>query len=272
MYSIELINLTFGYTSDVPILKNINLKLPRNKYICILGHNGSGKSTLSKLLIGLAKAWSGSIKVSGIEMNEENHKRILHRIGLVFQNPDNQFIGLTPEDDIAFGLENRNVPRALIKKIIEKVSKFLDISSLMHLNSSSLSGGQKQKVAIASILALNPEIIIFDESTSMLDTNSKKELLRIMKNLVLKEGKTVISITHDMEELLIADDVVLLKDGHLLAHSDPSSLLKDIGLIRSSNLEPPFVHKLSESLKKKGVDIPHFTSEKELIKHLSEVK
>ncbi|XP_032746495.1 energy-coupling factor transporter ATP-binding protein EcfA1-like [Rattus rattus] len=168
-YSIELTNVRFGYVKDRPVLKNVNLKLNVNKYICILGHNGSGKSTLSRLLLGLSKVWSGTIKIAGIELNEANYKKALHKIGLIFQNPDSQFIGLTAEDDIAFGLENRNVPRALIRKIIDHVAKFLNIESLLHLNSFMLSGGQKQKVCIASILALDPEIIIFDESTSMLD-------------------------------------------------------------------------------------------------------
>lgn len=168
-YSIELDNISFGYKKDKPVIKNLNLKLSVNKYICILGHNGSGKSTLSKLLLGLFKAWEGTIKIAGIELNEENYRKALHKIGLIFQNPDSQFIGLTAEDDIAFGLENRNVPKELSKKIIHQVAKFLNIESLLPLNSFHLSGGQKQKVSIASILALNPEIIIFDESTSMLD-------------------------------------------------------------------------------------------------------
>lgn len=202
-------------------------------------------------------------------MNEENYKKILLKIGLVFQNPDSQFIGLTAEDDIAFGLENRNVPRVLAKKIIDRVSKFLNIEPLLKLSSSALSGGEKQKVAIASILALNPEVIIFDESTSMLDTASKTSILKIMKSLVEEEKKTVISITHDMEELLLADEIVLLKDGQLLAHTTPAELLKDLDLIKSSNLDLPFIHCLATELRKNGVDIPFFETEDELIELLA---
>lgn len=271
-YSIEIKDLTFGYDKSRPILKDLNIKLPFNKYICILGHNGSGKSTLSKLLIGIFKAWSGTIKVSDIELNDKNYRKVLHKIGLVFQNPDSQFIGLTPEDDIAFGLENRNIPRALSKKIINQVSKFLNIESLLHVNSSLLSGGQKQKVAIASILALNPEIIIFDESTSMLDTWSKQEILDIMQILVKKENKTVISITHDMEEILIADEIVLLKEGKVLIHTTPKKLLSDVELMKSSNLDLPFIHCLANSLREEGVKIPSFENEDELIEILSKLK
>lgn len=270
-YSIELIDLNFGYTEGKPILKNLNLKLPYNKYICIVGHNGSGKSTLSKLLIGLVKAWSGTIKVSDIELNDENYKKVLHKLGLVFQNPDSQFVGLTAEDDIAFGLENRNIPRLLIKKIIDHVSKFLNIEHLLRLNSSLLSGGEKQKVAIASTLALNPEIIIFDESTSMLDMNSKKDLLNIMRSLVRDQNKTVISITHDMEELLVADEMVLVKAGTILAQGSPKELLKNLGLLKSSNLDLPFSLCLAQALREKGLDLPVFEDEDDLIKKLCSV-
>ncbi|OAL09887.1 energy-coupling factor transporter ATPase [Candidatus Mycoplasma haematobovis] len=270
-YSIELIDLNFGYTEGKPILKNLNLKLPFNKYICIVGHNGSGKSTLSKLLIGLVRAWSGIIKVSDIELNDENYKKVLHKLGLVFQNPDSQFVGLTAEDDIAFGLENRNIPRLLIKKIIDHVSKFLNIEHLLKLNSSLLSGGEKQKVAIASTLALNPEIIIFDESTSMLDMNSKKDLLNIMRSLVREQKKTVISITHDMEELLVADEMVLVKAGTILAQGSPKELLKDLELLKSSNLDLPFTHCLAQALREKGLDLPVFEDEDDLIKKLTSV-
>ncbi|GCE63770.1 energy-coupling factor transporter ATP-binding protein EcfA1 [Candidatus Mycoplasma haematohominis] len=271
-YSVEITNLTFGYDKGKPILKDLNIQLPFNKYICILGHNGSGKSTLSKLLIGIFKAWSGTIKVSDIELNDANYRKILHKVGLVFQNPDSQFIGLTAEDDIAFGLENRNVPKALSRKIINQVSKFLNIESYLNVNSSFLSGGQKQKVAIASILALNPEIIIFDESTSMLDTWSKKEILDVMQTLVKRENKTVISITHDMEELLLADEIVLLKEGRVLAHTTPKKLLNDVELMKSSNLDLPFIHCLANSLREKGVNISRFDDEDELIKLLSQLK
>lgn len=271
-YSIELSNISFGYNKDRPVLKNVNLRLNVNKYICILGHNGSGKSTLSKLLLGLIKAWEGTIKIAGIELNDENYRKALHKIGLIFQNPDSQFIGLTAEDDIAFGLENRNVPKELAKKIIAQVAKFLNIESLLPLNSFSLSGGQKQKVSIASILALNPEIIIFDESTSMLDDWSKNEILGIMQKLVKKENKTVISITHDMEELLLADEIVLMKSGQILAHTDPATLIQDQELMKSSNLELPFICKLANSLRERGIDVPGFTSQEELIAALAKMK
>ncbi|AEG72425.1 cobalt transporter ATP-binding subunit 1 [Mycoplasma haemofelis str. Langford 1] len=271
MYAIELVNLNFGYVEDKPILKNLNLRLTPNKYICIVGHNGSGKSTLSKLLIGLAKPWSGKIKVAGIELNDENYKKVLHKLGLVFQNPDSQFIRLTAEDDIAFGLENRNVPRILIRKIIDHVSKFMNIESLLQVNSSLLSGGEKQKVCIASILALNPDIIIFDESTSMLDVNSKDDLLKIMRSLVKDQKKTVISITHDMEELLMADEMVLLKDGNILAHGAPKEILKDEELLKTSNLDFPFIYCLANALKAKGVEVPEFNDEEDLIRKLSKI-
>lgn len=268
-YSIDITGLTFGYINEKEVLKRIDLKLPYNKYICILGHNGSGKSTLSKLLMGLSKPWAGSIKISGIEMTERNISQVLDKIGLIFQNPDSQFIGLTAEDDIAFGLETKNIPRPLAKKIIERVSDYLDIKSILHVNSSELSGGQKQKVCIASVLATNPEIIIFDESTSMLDSKSKREILEIMQNLAKFQNKTVISITHDMEELLLADEVVLMKDGKIIAHDQPKNILSNLDLIKSTNLSLPFIPKLANYLMEKGHRILDFTNEAQLIEFLS---
>lgn len=269
MYAIEIKNLNFGYSADRQILKNINLQIEPNKFVCVVGHNGSGKSTLSKLLSGLVQADSGSITICNIVMNQNNIKYILNKLGLIFQNPDNQFIGITPEDDISFGLENRKVPSEIIKSIVDEIAEIMNLKSILKTNSSSLSGGQKQKVAIASVLANNPEIIIFDESTAMLDEQDKKEIQKIMRNLVKKEGKTVISITHDMEELIIADEIIVLRRGEIVAHCKDKSILQNPTLLEECNLNVPFIYELANNLKKYGIKLGKFNNEEEIIDAIS---
>ena len=219
--AIEIKNLSFSYQKnvnnqrDIDVLENLNISFPKGKYTCVLGHNGSGKSTLAKIIVGLLPSTRHeSIKILGMELNEENVYKIRENVGIVFQNPDNQFIGSTVEDDIAFGLENHCVHQSEMKAIIDEYAKLVGMDEYLEKEPSHLSGGQKQRVAIAGVLAMEPSILILDEATSMLDPKGKKEikaLIHKMKDIV--KDITIISITHDVEEALNSDYVVVLNKG-----------------------------------------------------------
>ena len=200
MKKLEIRNLSFEYKENTKTLDDVSFSASMGEFICILGHNGSGKSTLAKLIMGLLKPTSGEILIDGVILNEETVEDLRGKLGIVFQNPDNQFVGITVKDDIAFGLENRNINRGEMLARIEKYSKQIGIEHLLNRNPESLSGGEKQKVAIAGILACEPDVIIFDESTSMLDPKSVKDLLTTIKEL--KGEKTILYITHNLDEAL----------------------------------------------------------------------
>ncbi|MDQ0514322.1 energy-coupling factor transport system ATP-binding protein [Mycoplasmoides fastidiosum] len=263
--AVQLSDINFGYIENKPTVKAINFTITKGKYVCLIGHNGSGKSTLSKILMGLLKPWTGTVKISNQILSVATLKEILNYMGLIFQNPDNQFIGLSAEDDIAFGLENRKVPRDVIVEIIRLISEFMNIEDLLHKNATELSGGQKQKVAIASILAINPDIVIFDEATSMLDTFSKEEIKLLMATLSREYKKTVISITHDMEEVINCDEAIVLKNGELIAIMPPEQLFKNPEFLLSANLDLPFTIGLNHELAKQGVKTAYTTDLTELI-------
>lgn len=249
---VEFEGINFGYTKEVQILKDINFKIYKNEYICIIGHNGSGKSTISKVLSGLLKPQSGTIKLFGEQITPYNIKHLRNNIGVVFQNPDNQFVGLTVEDDIAFGLENRKVSPEEMPKIIKLAAEALGITKLLKKAPNNLSGGQKQLAAIAGIMAINPEVIIFDESTSMLDPKSKKELKELMIKLRNDLNKTVISITHDMEEVVNADRVIVLSKGVIKKIDTPTNIFINNENELELELDYPFIVKLIKELNKKG--------------------
>lgn len=252
---VEFEGINFGYTKDLQILKDINFKIYKNEYICIIGHNGSGKSTISKVLSGLLKPQSGTIKLFGEEITPYNIKHLRNNIGVIFQNPDNQFVGLTVEDDIAFGLENRKVPPEEMPKIISLAAEAIGINKLLKKEPVNLSGGQKQLAAIAGVLAINPEIIIFDESTSMLDPKSKRELKELMIKLKNETKKTIISITHDMEEVINADRVIVLSQGIIKQIDIPQNIFINQQKELESELDYPFIIKLIKELNQKGLNI-----------------
>ena len=236
MSYIEINDLSFHYRKNKPVLKNVSLSIEKGEWISILGHNGSGKSTLSKLIMGLLKAKSGTIKVDGLELTEETVYEIREKIGIVFQNPDNQFVGVNVEDDIAFGMENLQFEKA---DMLEKIKYYAEkVNMLEYLEKAphELSGGQKQRVAIAGILAMNTDIIIFDEATSMLDPKGRDSIMEYIKALK-EEGKTIITITHDMKEAVLSDRIVVLKDGEVLAIDDKYKILSDKETLNKSNLE-----------------------------------
>ena len=246
---IKIKDLRFKYSdSNKFAIDGVSLEIPTGKYIAIVGHNGSGKSTLSKLLVGLYKPTSGSIEMDGVVISKKTLKKIRSKIGIVFQNPDNQFIGASVEDDIAFGLENKQIPREKMEKMVHDYAS--KVGMLKHLDKEpqSLSGGQKQRVAIASTLALDPDIIIFDEVTSMLDPKGKREVIGLIKEVQKNKEKTLISITHDMDEAVLADMILVFSKGKLIASGSPKKILADKKITDIAKIDAPFIYKVSSAI------------------------
>ena len=235
---IEFKNINFSYDQeDELILKNVCFSINEGEYVCLIGHNGSGKSTIAKLLCGLLNYQDGEILINGIKLNDENLEALRKDIGIVFQNPDNQFIGSTVEDDIAFGLENRCIEREKMISLVHDFSKRVGMENFLSKQSEDLSGGQKQRVAIAGILALDLKIIIFDEATSMLDPQGVEEIRKLVFDMRKKDPKlTFISITHDMEEAYLADKVICLKDGEIFLNDTPENVFKHEEELKSIGL------------------------------------
>ena len=271
---IEIDNLSFKYArQNKYILKNLTLNIKDGQWIALIGHNGSGKSTLARLIDGLLKAESGSIKVDGYEMNEKNIWDIRKKIGMVFQNPDNQFVGADVESDIAFGLENQGVPREEMVSRVSDALKVVGMEKFATHEPARLSGGQKQRVAIAGVLALRPKIIILDEATSMLDPEGRKGLIALIKNLKDEYKFTVISITHDIDEATLADRVIVLDDGKIIDDGKPESIFIKNDELLNIGLDIPFAEKIRRELTKKGVDIPNkYFTEEEMVDWLCQFK
>ncbi|MDR1850845.1 MAG: energy-coupling factor transporter ATPase [Mycoplasmataceae bacterium] len=249
---IEFKNVVFGYRQGMININDVSFNIKAGEYVCVIGHNGSGKSTISKLVMGLITPQSGQIFIKDLEMNNTNIKKIRNYLGIVFQNPDNQFIGLTVEDDIVFGLENNKVPQNLMSDVVDLVSKAVGMNDFVKDAPSMLSGGQKQRVAIASTLASNPEIVIFDESTAMLDPNAKEELKKLMYYLKDKYKKTIISVTHDMEEVTQADKVIVMSGGKVLKIGSPKEIFENRDFLLNVKLDVPFNLKLCMELEKQN--------------------
>ena len=266
--SIEIKNLCFEYDENLNTIDGVSFDVENGSYTVILGHNGSGKSTIAKLIIGLLEAKSGKIIVDGIELNDENVYKVRERVGIVFQNPDNQFIGATVRDDIAFGLENRCVPQSEMDGIINKYAQKVDMIDFLDHEPTKLSGGQKQRVAIAGILAMSPDIIILDEATSMLDPKGRREINALVKELNEETNMTVISISHDIEEAVNADHVVVLNNGKVVKDGTPEEILTDEALMYSLELDVPFAYKVSKKLAENGINVGLNLKEKELIEKL----
>ncbi len=224
---IRVRDLTFEYEPGLKTIDHISFDIEQGDYVAILGHNGSGKSTIAKLLIGLLEKSEGSIIINDDELNLDNLYKVRDNIGIVFQNPDNQFIGATVRDDIAFGLENNCVPQEDMEEIINIYASKVGMSDFLDHEPTKLSGGQKQRVAIAGILAMNPKIIILDEATSMLDPMGRREINTIVKELNQKKEVTIISITHDIEEAKNADQLVILNSGKIVAQGKPKDILSN---------------------------------------------
>ncbi len=254
MKLIEIKDISFSYDNKKDVLKHLSFDIEEGKYISLIGHNGSGKSTIAKLLIGLLSPREGQIIAFGEPIDGKNIYNIRKRIGIVFQNPDNQFIGVTVKDDIAFGLENRLVPHEQMDDIIHEFSSKVGMEQYLNKEPSSLSGGQKQRVAIAGVLAMHPDVIIFDEATAMLDPKGKREINEIIAKMRIENPKlTLISITHDIEEAFNSDEIIVLNKGEILYKDKPSEIIKYEDELISLGLDIPFVHKLKRKLIDKGI-------------------
>lgn len=253
MDAIEVNGLTFSYDGQTDVIQDVNFTIPKGSYTTIIGHNGSGKSTIAKLLIGLLEPKKGEIKILDKPLNEENLYEIRDHVGIVFQNPDNQFIGSTVADDIAFGLENHCVPTEDMQEIIETSAAKVGMSEYLDAEPTNLSGGQKQRVAIAGILAMEPDIIIFDEATSMLDPQGKASINSQIRELNELKDKTIISITHDMDEVAQSEYVIVLEDGNVAMTGTPREVFENKELLEKIHLDVPFAMKVSEKLKEAGI-------------------
>lgn len=255
--AIEITGLLFGYEPKVHVLKGVSLSIDAGSYICVIGHNGSGKSTLAKLMVGLLEPAEGEIKIFGQQLNSSTVNQLRKQLGIVFQNPDNQFIGATVKDDIAFGLENRQVPHAAMEGIISQVLKQVNMLDFADKEPTNLSGGQKQRVAIAGILAMNPDIIIFDEATAMLDPKGKKEIRDLIQTMkVNNPNLTVISITHDVEEAFLSDEVIVMNEGHIMAVGSPLEVFAHEHELNAIRLDQPFIYKMRKALFNQGIEVP----------------
>ena len=255
MAVIKLKNLSFSYDKDSKALDNVSIDIEKGEYVSIVGHNGSGKSTLAKLLLGLIAPSDGNIYINDTELNNKTATTLRKNMALVFQNPDNQFIGATVEDDIAFGLENHLVPHEKMQDIIEDFATKVGMKDYLHQEPSHLSGGQKQRVAIAGALALNPEILILDEATSMLDPKGKREISELIRNLKANNPNlTIITITHDIEEAYRSSRIIALNKGRVAFDGKPLDIYRKKEIFASLHLPLPFLLEMEEKLKGIGIN------------------
>ncbi len=263
---IDVKNLSFRYkeSQEYYDVKDITFHVKRGEWLSIVGHNGSGKSTTVRLIDGLLEAESGEIVIDGQRLTEENVWNIRRQIGMVFQNPDNQFVGATVEDDVAFGLENQGLSRQEMKKRVEEALDLVGMLDFKKREPARLSGGQKQRVAIAGVVALKPAILILDEATSMLDPEGRRELIDTVKGIRKDYDMTVISITHDLEEVAMSDRVLVMKKGEIESTSSPRELFSRNDLDQIG-LDDPFANQLKHSLSQNGYDLPeNYLTESEL--------
>ncbi|WP_243292412.1 energy-coupling factor ABC transporter ATP-binding protein [Bacillus sp. FJAT-47783] len=269
---IQVKDVTFRYRSDQKeraALQQVSMCAHKGEWLAIVGHNGSGKSTLARLLNGLLLPEEGTIHVLGTPLNEHTVWEIRKHVGMVFQNPDNQFVGTTVRDDVAFGLENLGVPREEMLKRIKWAIEKVNMSNFLDYEPHHLSGGQKQRVAIASVLAVQPKIIILDEATSMLDPIGRNDVLKTVRELKKQGQITVISITHDLEEAALADRIIVMNDGFKYAEGTPHEIFQLDEKLNEIGLDLPFSFKLSKKLKQLGISLQqHHLTEESLVDEL----
>lgn len=265
---IKIENLCFDYSDSeketqnkkIPALSDVSFEVKRGEYIAVLGHNGSGKSTLAKLMNMILTPTSGKIYVDGVdttspEFSEDDVFEIRHKVGMVFQNPDNQLVATVVEEDVAFGPENLGLPREEIGRRVKSALSLVGMTEYARHAPHKLSGGQKQRVAIAGIIAMKPEVIIFDESTAMLDPLGRHKVIDIMEKLNREENITVINITHYMEEAARADRVIVINDGRLNFDGTPRDVFKNVEELRKIGLEAPQGRELIYELNNSGIKI-----------------
>ena len=254
---IEVKDLSFRYKEDQEYydVNRVTFHVKRGEWLSIVGHNGSGKSTTIRLIDGLLEAESGEIWIDGQLLSPENVWDLRRQIGMVFQNPDNQFVGATVEDDVAFGLENQGLPREEMKKRVAESLELVGMLDFKKREPARLSGGQKQRVAIAGVVALRPAILILDEATSMLDPEGRRELIQTVQEIRKDYQMTVVSITHDLEEVAMSDRVLVMKKGQVESTSSPRELFSRDDLDQIG-LDDPFTNQLKEALRETGYQLP----------------
>ena len=268
---IELKNVSFRYDKTVEEyqIDTVSFHVKQGEWLSIVGHNGSGKSTVVRLIDGLLEAESGEIYIDGKQLTRETIWEIRSKIGIVFQNPDNQFVGATVEDDVAFGLENQGIPREEMLQRVEKAIEQVGVLEFKDREPSRLSGGQKQRVAIAGIIALRPTIIILDEATSMLDPEGREDLMAVMRELQKKFQLTIISITHDLTEIALSDRTLVFQKGKLESSMTPRELFSRNDL-NEIGLDKPFSKQVQESLSSHFPLKQDYLTESELLDQLWE--
>mgnify|MGYP001011084228 FL=1 len=263
---IEVRNLKYKYDSESEnyTLNDVSFQVKKGEWLSIVGHNGSGKSTTVRLIDGLLEAESGDIIISGDKLTSENVWEKRRQIGMVFQNPDNQFVGATVEDDVAFGLENQGLDYDLMVERVQQALELVGMQDFKEREPARLSGGQKQRVAVAGVVALRPDIIILDEATSMLDPEGRLDLIQTVKKIKDSNQLTVISITHDLDEIALSDRVLVMKEGQVESTATPRELFSREDL-EELGLDQPFVNQVKAALRQSGLSLPDsYLTEKEL--------
>lgn len=263
---IEVRNLKYKYDSESEnyTLNDVSFQVKKGEWLSIVGHNGSGKSTTVRLIDGLLEAESGDIIISGDKLTAENVWEKRRQIGMVFQNPDNQFVGATVEDDVAFGLENQGLDYDLMVERVQQALELVGMQDFKEREPARLSGGQKQRVAVAGVVALRPDIIILDEATSMLDPEGRLDLIQTVKKIKDSNQLTVISITHDLDEIALSDRVLVMKEGQVESTATPRELFSREDL-EELGLDQPFVNQVKAALRQSGLPLPDtYLTEKEL--------
>lgn len=258
--------LNFSYKDDegnpIPVLHDINIEIKRGEFLCILGRNGSGKSTFAKLLNLILKPDSGKIYIDGVnaadpEITEEQIMEIRRRVGMVFQNPDNQLVATIVEEDVAFGPENMGVPSDEIRRRVDEALETVGMTEYARHSPSRLSGGQKQRVAIAGILAMSPDCIVFDESTAMLDPHGRHEVMETISKLNESRDLTVIAITHNMDEAILADRIAVMDGGRIVMEGTPAEVFACASQLTAMGLGVPQASLLCDKLRSAGYPLPH---------------
>jgi energy-coupling factor transport system ATP-binding protein len=273
-YQIIMENVSFRYNEkEEMVLRDINLKVKKGEFVAIIGHNGSGKSTLAKHINALLIPVSGRVEVLGMDTRDPaNAWDIRQKVGMVFQNPDNQLVATIVEEDVAFGPENQGVPSAEIRRRVDEALKEVGLYEYRTHGPHLLSGGQKQRVAIAGVLAMQPDCIVLDEATAMLDPRGRQELMEIIQRLNRKEGKTILHITHFMEEASLVDRVLVMDRGQIVLEGTPREVFSKADRLKELGLDVPGPTQLAYRLREEGVQLPEILSEDEMVVELCRLK
>ena len=265
-FIIECKNVKFSYSeSSAPALNGVSFSVKQGEFVSVIGHNGSGKSTLARLINGLLEADEGKITVFGMDVADgKNAIEIRKRVGIVFQNPDNQMVASIVEDDVAFGPENIGIEREEIGRRIDWALNAVGMEKYRTATPSRLSGGQKQRIAVAGVLAIRPDVLILDESTAMLDPKGRREVINVVKRLNEEEGMTIILITHFMEEALLADRTVVMNKGEIVLSGSPEAIFENGEELETFNLSLPRISVISDTLRAGGMEINNVLHPEEL--------